>query len=246
MIVSAQCDLRYATLTELGVQSPATAVNWLSAAELDHWRRFRSPVRKDTFLAGRILAKRLLQERHCAAANCQPAQIAIHSAVNSSTGMRPWIALSGQRLVYALSISHTCDAVFVGGTNRFGISVGVDLVRMRKLGAAFERTWLSEDELALLKRNRHDMTSADIWAMKEAVYKACHHGEAFAPRTVEIRMEPEGTTVRYRGHDLTNCCAVRIWRLGDEIAAVATYRHNGATTTSNGEKRSQPLAIPSS
>jgi phosphopantetheinyl transferase len=243
IVSSAQCALHYATFEELEIQSAATAIDWLSTAELDLWRQFRSTVRKSTFLAGRVLAKRLLRQQHCAAATCKPAQITIRSGGSSSTGVRPRATLSGHRLAYSLSISHTCDAVLVGGTNQFGMSVGVDLVRMRKLGAAFERSWLTETEAEFLRQYQDDMTVADIWAMKEAVYKACHRGESFAPRSVEIRLEPEGTTVYYHGRNLKNRCTVRIWRLGDEVAAVATYervpaRNGHASELRNGALRS--------
>jgi len=242
MIVSAQCDLRYATLEELEVQSAAAAVDWLSTDELDLWRKFRSDVRRDTFLAGRILAKRLLRAQHCTAALARPSQITIRSDASSS-GVRPRIMLDGHRLAYSLSISHTCDAVLVGGTNRFGVSLGVDLVRMRTLGAAFERSWLTETESAFLRQNEDDMTVADIWAMKEAVFKAVHRGESFAPRSVEILLEPEGTTVHYHGRNLRDRCRLRVWRLGGEVAAVATYQRLGARPRPHNNKRSVSSAI---
>ena len=227
MIVCACCDLHYATFEELAVENSAMALDWLSPAESALWKQFRSPMRKQTFLAGRILAKRLLQERHCPALACKPGQITILSNRPGSSGIRPRITLAGRRLVYSLSISHTCDTVLVGGTNRFGLTVGVDLVRMRRLGAAFERSWLTEAEAALLRDNEVDMTVSDIWAMKEAVYKACNRGEAFAPRSVEIRLAADGPTVRYHGRNLRHRCRVRVWRWGDEVAAVATYRRRG-------------------
>jgi phosphopantetheinyl transferase len=247
MIVSAQCDLRYATLADLEVQNAATAADWLSDEELALWRRFRAAMRKDTFLAGRILAKRLLQAQHCAAALSRPAQITIRSNDPGSSGVRPRIMFGGHRLAYSLSISHTGDAVLVGGTNRFGVSVGVDLVRMRSLGAAFERSWLTDAEAAFLKQNRDDMSVADIWAMKEAVYKAVHRGESFAPRSVVILLEPEGTTVHYHGRNLRERCHVRIWRLGGQVAAVAMYQRLGARPRPHYENhRPQPQVIPTS
>jgi phosphopantetheinyl transferase len=98
---------------------------------------------------------------------------------------------------------------------------------MRRLGSAFERSWLTAAEAAFLQQNQVDMTVADIWAMKEAVYKACNRGEAFTPRSIEIHLAADGTTVRYHGHNLRNRCRVRVWRWGDEVAAVATYRRLG-------------------
>lgn len=241
IVSSAQCDLRYATLAELQVQHEATAADWLSSPELALWRQFRSAVRRNTFLAGRVLAKRLLREQHTAAAVCKPAQLTIRSGGPASNGIRPHVMLSRRRLEYSLSISHTCDAVLVGGTSQFGMSVGVDLVRMRKLGAAFERSWLTEAEAEFLRQHEDDMTVADIWAMKEAVYKACHRGESFAPRSIEIRLEPEGTTVHYHGRNLKDRCTVRIWRLGDEVAAVATYERVAARNGHSSELRNGAL-----
>lgn len=236
MIASAQCELYYATLTDLEVESASTASDWLSEDELALWHKFRATVRRDTFLAGRILAKRLLRAQHSAASHAVPSQITIRSDA-SSTGVRPRIMLGGHRLAYSLSISHTCDAVLVGGTNRFGISIGVDLVQMRALGAAFERSWLTEAESTCLRENEGEMTVADIWAMKEAVFKAVHRGESFAPRSVEIHLKPEGMTVFYHGRNLGDRCHLRVWRLGDEVAAVATYQRLGARSQRNSELR---------
>ncbi len=243
MIVSAQCDLRYASLADLEVYSTTTAATWLSEDELASWRSFRSEVRRNTFLAGRILAKRLLQAEHCRASSTVPSQIVIRSN-DASAGVRPRIKLGEQRLAYSLSISHTCDAVLVGGTNRFGVTVGVDLVKMRSLGAGFERSWLTDAEFAFLRLNEDHMTVADIWAMKEAIYKAVHRGESFAPRSVEIRLEPEGTTVYYHGRNLSDRCNLRVWRFRGEVAAVATYQRYGARTLPHFNKRAVLVVQP--
>lgn len=234
MIPSTSCDLRYSTFEELAVKNTATASDWLSKAELALMNRFRSSVRRHTFLAGRIMAKRLLQEQHSAASACAPRRINIQSNSEGSTGIRPRVTLAGRRMAYSLSISHTFDSVIVAGINRFGASVGVDLVRTRNLGPAFERSWLTDAESALLGENRDELTVADIWAMKEAVYKACNRGEPFAPRKVEVLITGEGTAVRYHGRHLKDRCSVRVWRLGEDVAAVATYQRlhlrNGKAT----------------
>lgn len=246
MIVSAHCDLSYAALADLEVHSLTTANDWLSKEELALWQKFRSEVRRDTFLAGRILAKRLLRSEHCTAALAIPSQITIRSddaSGGSSLGVRPRIMLGGHRLAYSLSISHTCDAVIVAGTNRFGVSVGVDLVQMRSLGAAFERSWLTDAESEFLRQNEGDMTVADVWAMKEAVFKAVHRGESFAPRSVEIHLQPEGTTIHYHGRDLTDRCRLRVWRLGGQVVALATYQRLGARPRPHLEKRTTPLSF---
>ena len=225
MIVSAQCDLRYAPFTDLELERTTTGTDWLSQDELASWRTFRSDVRRNTFLAGRILAKRLLRAQHCTSWFTAPSQISIYSN-DVSSGVRPYIKLGENRLGYSLSISHTSNAVLVGGTNRNGVSVGVDLVEMRSLGAGFERSWLTDAEIALLRQNEDNMTVADIWAMKEAVYKAVHTGESFAPRNVEICLQPEGVTVFYRGEDISDHCKVRVWRFRGQIAAVATFQRH--------------------
>ncbi len=234
MIVSAPCDLEYAKLADLEVERASTARDWLSEDELVLWHKFRAASRRDTFLAGRILAKRLLRKQQLAASRVAPSRITIRSDA-ASQGVRPWVLLDGHRLAYALSISHTSDAVLVGGTNRFGISVGVDLVPRRPLGAPFERSWLTEAESTCLRENGGETTVADIWAMKEAVFKAVHHGEPFAPRCVEIRLEAERRTVFYHGRNLGDRCQLRVRRLGNQVAAVATYQRLGTRSQSPSE-----------
>ncbi|QEG35089.1 4'-phosphopantetheinyl transferase family protein [Bythopirellula goksoeyrii] len=244
MIVSAQCDLRYAPFSDLQLQRSTTGTDWLSQDELESWRTFRSDVRRNTFLAGRILAKRLLRAQHCTAWFTAPSQITICSN-NVSSGVRPYIKFGENRLGYSLSISHTCDAVLVGGTNRSGVSVGVDLVEMRSLSAGFERSWLTDTEIALLHKNKDHLTVADIWAMKEAVYKAVHNGESFAPRNVEICPEPDGIIVFYRGKDISDRCKVRVWRFRGQIAAVATYQRLDKLPKSHFDNHDALVTIPS-
>jgi len=224
MIASPECTYRYATFRELEVENSATAQSWLAEDELALWEGFRSDVRKHSFLAGRVLAKQLLQDQHGKASQCHPRQISIRSKTVGNMGQRPGVWVGGSRLDYEFSISHTHQSVVVTGTNRCGFSVGVDLVNRRSLGPAFERSWLTEAESTARETEQCNLTVADVWAMKEAVYKACNRGEPFAPRRVEIVCRAEGTTVRFGGHDLSDRCYVRAWRSGEEIIAMATYQ----------------------
>lgn len=244
MIVSTQCDLRYAPFSDLELQRRSTGTDWLSQDELESWHTFRSDVRRNTFLAGRILAKRLLRAQHSTGWFTAPSQITICSK-NDSSGVRPYIKYGENRLGYSLSISHTCDAVLVGGTNRFGVSIGVDLVEMRSLSAGFQRSWLTDNEISLLQQNEDHMTVADIWAMKEAVYKAVHDGESFAPRNVEICLEPDGITVFYLRRNISERCKVRVWRFRGQIAAVATYQRLDKLPKSHLDNHDALVTLPS-
>ena len=52
----------YASLADLPARNAAAADRWLSPAERRTWHRMGSQERRATWLAGRIVAKRLLSE----------------------------------------------------------------------------------------------------------------------------------------------------------------------------------------
>jgi len=215
------CNLRYARIDDLAIDCPTTVLSGLSAIEQDDWRQMRSSARRATFLAGRLVAKQLLQQQYPALRAYELTQITIRSNRQGGRSDRPHVEIAGRRLPYSLSITHTDRSVLVGCSDQIGTLVGVDLVHRRDLGSPFERTWLTAAERNLLCQWDDDLSAADLWAMKEAAYKACQQGESFQPRRIEIERDDDRWIVRYRGRDLSAHCTLSTWRTGDEIAALA-------------------------
>lgn len=166
---------------------------WLSPEELAGFDKPAAKHRPRDWLMGRIAAKhlilRLLAEENgdaCALRHgrlVQPRQITIRSRGRAGQGVAPEIIVDHGRLAWTVSIAHTLRgalaAVVTGGSR-----VGVDLIDRAEVRAAGLRYWFTPRERCWVAGCRQRATV--LWGVKEAVYKACNHGESFAPRQVEV------------------------------------------------------------
>jgi phosphopantetheinyl transferase len=217
MVSSIQC--RYRALGDLPTDRPA-ASRWLSPAEHQLWSEMRSRQRQMTWLAGRVLAKQLLVA--CLSDGDSdnkfesPAEIHIESrSATNRLGIRPRVSVRGQELDWGLSIAHSNRGVLVAVAA--DASVGVDLVcskecRCESLAWCFsaaERRWL-----AALPSHGHG--AERLWAMKEAVFKACPAGEGFAPQRIEIVSLGAPPGPASAGVRRLQC-----WRVDAHVAALA-------------------------
>jgi phosphopantetheinyl transferase len=192
---------------------------WLAPGESRHYARLRDPQRRRGWLAGRVLCKRLLAESVPEVA-VDPRRAEIYSQDTLGRGMRPSVVIDGGVLPWHLSISHTEIAVMVALSATPGETVGADLVRVQPPPAGWMRVWFDREEQELADRGGPS-TASVLWAVKEAVYKACNHGEAFAPRQFRVRRLPGGYACYYRNVDLSDGCAIQTWHLGSHVAALA-------------------------
>jgi hypothetical protein len=182
----------------------------------------RAPQRRATFLAGRIAAKRLLMESmpdtgtHFA--SLRPADMHIETrAGDAARGQRPAVLLMGRPSPLAMSIAHTARGVLVAMANEPDVTPGVDLVddqrRLHHLEwcfAASERRWVA----ATAGRG-----AGQLWAMKEALYKASHDGEGFAPGQIDVA---HAGGPLYPGLSSRRVVrSLQIWRVDGHFAALA-------------------------
>lgn len=236
--MAAKVHTRYTTMADLSVLDAAAAVRWLSPQEQQAWRRMRSAARRTTWLAGRIAAKQLL--RQCLS-ETGPADIHIESR-GGGRGQRPSVFISGRPIPCALSIAHTSRGVLVAVSSEPGITLGVDLVGPQTCGLEHlawcytpaERRWLAAGPAPA-------RSSEQLWAMKEAIYKACQQGEGFAPRQIEI---VPGCDPRYamlhRGRAVRS---VQSWRVDGQFAALAIVEPVGDAASAEKHKPSDLCAI---
>jgi phosphopantetheinyl transferase len=235
---------RYAPLAELPVFEARAADRWLSPAERRAWDRFESSDRRATWLGGRILSKRMViaqliktplpsweRAAHAVrgpaletasqtqATSPAPAEIHIESrSGDAARGQRPCIFVAGRRLAWALSIAHTSRGVLVALGYQPGIRLGVDLVCRetdpRQLYWTFttaERRWLAAEG--------RDLGPQQLWACKEALYKACQQGEGFAPGRIEV---VPGCDPHYPASDPARVVRrLQCWRVDGQLAALA-------------------------
>jgi len=209
--------VQYASLTEL-LAVETRAEDWLSPGERLAAQTMRASTRRETWLAGRILAKRMLRHAFGSGENADwhPAAIEIDTrSERPAHSDRPRARWHGNPLPCHLSIAHTARGVLVAVSRDLAIRPGVDLVAdgadTTRLSWAFtpaERDWLAG------KAPPH---AAQLWAMKEALYKAGQQGEGFSPARIEVI---PGRTAHYPNS--TNAIRhLQHWRVDEHWAALA-------------------------
>jgi phosphopantetheinyl transferase len=225
---------RYATLGELRrLYAPGAERRWLAPREQQVCDGLHDPSRRDAWLAGRLLAKRLISDYLAFHRLTVPAkrhrEVEIDSGQPGLKRIPPAIRIAGQAVDWSLSISHTRHGVLVALTDAAEIRVGVDLIEPTPCGPGFVKLWFTSEEQHWLRRFGQGTWPAILWAAKEAVFKATNQGEPFQPLKIEVLPEPNGHLVCTPLNRRFECrvnCEVRQTRQG-EIAVVAVCTREG-------------------
>ena len=202
---------------------------WLSEREAHSLRSIKSSRRRNDWLAGRWLAKQLVQE-HLGESRRPLGDIDICSRDEAGRGARPEIQLNGKTEPWSLSLSHSSLGVIVALSVTPGVRVGVDLVPVESFSGSWFRTWFtSEEQLRLRDASVRDVSRT--WACKEAIYKAVHSEETFMPRRFDVDLSNKdriGCHYSGQGHlesiDVTTC------DIDEQVAALCVMQT--ATTES--------------
>ena len=223
------CLYRYETRQRYDdAQAAHWGCRWLSPVERQSYGRLIDPRRRSAFLLGRLLAKRLILSRCCAtahtgAAAIHPMEIEIDSGLAQGRRRSPRISIAGQASPWPLSIAHSDRAVLVALACEPDACVGVDLVEPTRLGRGFAELWFTAAERRHLQDGRPGL-AAQLWAIKEAVYKAAGNGRPFAPRSIEVLPRPGG------GFVSRPACSLAIWQTPQGETAVIAIRQNNSGT----------------
>jgi phosphopantetheinyl transferase len=190
-MVDHACVCHYATLEELHrLQTPGGEHRWLTPREQLVYAQLRAGARRATWLAGRMLAKRLVADYVVANRldfpTVERGRVEIDSGESGQRRLAPRIRIAGQVLPWSLSISHTQRGVLVALTSTPALRVGVDLVEPVVFGNGFTDLWFTPAERHWLRHRGEPHGASLLWAAKEAVYKAINRGERFYPRQIEI------------------------------------------------------------
>ncbi len=232
----------YARLSDLASQRVFDSRDWLTLAERIELDALGHAPRRRQWLAGRWLAKQLIQR---AIGDVKLTDIQLLARDERGRGVRPRIRVAGRQLPGSVSISHSQCGVLVALAADSSVSVGVDLAELQpdgsaQFGAGFRRLWFTAGEQQWLDVDPiRDPTGriVKLWALKEAVYKACNAGEAFCPRQVEILpLNTDRFRCLYRGLKLApESLAVR--ELDGHVAAIVqiplipTYTRSSRSAT---------------
>lgn len=155
--------------------------DWLTESERLELTAWREGTRARQWLAGRWLAKRELAALTAAVS----LEIDIASRDTFGRSIAPRVCVRGRTWPGALSISHAGEHVAIAIDSRPGHRVGVDVVAIQDQAAwnnAALATWFSDDEQAWIQAGENPARqAAQLWAVKEASYKASQRGESFIP-----------------------------------------------------------------
>lgn len=164
--------------------------------------RLRDSSRRTAWIAGRVLAVRLLRKLR---PEWSDAAIDIRSRNAAGQGISPEVFVDAVKQDISLSISHTDRGVLVAASQ--DMTVGVDLVDCEQFSAGKLTPWFTEGEQQLLAESANAVRDqAIIWGVKEAVYKAVDRGESFAPKSLEaVQLSDDEWTCRYRDLDSPDC-----------------------------------------
>jgi phosphopantetheinyl transferase len=192
----------YAAIQRLRPLLAVVERDWLSSSEQRAFGCFSDLARRETWLAGRFMAKRMIaslleQGRGVSQSpherTPKPSSYNMHTSQPatrysdieiSSAGVRPQVNVAGRTLDCSLSIAHTSRGVLVALSTMPGVSSGVDLVEPLTCGPGFAEAWFTPAERRWLASSDR-LWPAIVWAIKEAVYKAANNGEPFDPRLIE-------------------------------------------------------------
>lgn len=207
--------VRYATFGELVESSRA---DWLSPRERSELRRLRHPGRARSWVKGRFLAKKLFVELTGATVSRFP-DVELLSRTTCGRPMRPTVYYRGRSTDWSLSISHVGESILAAASLNPQVRIGVDLVPLDDGEKLSGWCFAGGDRLS----SPDAQQSAQAWAVKEALFKACNVNEPFAPlRIVFDRDSAANGRFSFFGTDLTHCVKLRQWTIDRCVAALIT------------------------
>ncbi len=155
----------------------------LSGEERERFRSIRDSQTAATWLLGRLLAKtQILRINSYAEMTWQ--DLTIQSRNEENRPIRPIVWHSQQPLALSLTLSHIDRSVLVAVVDDEQISLGVDLVAPSAVKPSVQRTWFTDREQQFASQSA--TVAGQIWAAKEAAYKALQRGEPFRPFRLEV------------------------------------------------------------
>ena len=180
----------------------------LTAAERAIAATYRHAQRRDEWVIARLLAKDLLRERLCDRIDDQDVSILPDRVTGRPQliGTEPELHTRLQPLDISITHAGRHVAVAIASDER----VGVDLVRPGDIQSDRLRPWFTPAEQTIAETE--SLTLADLWAMKEAAYKATSGQRPFRPADYPVTAERGWTC----GH-----CGVLLQLVGELTIAIA-------------------------
>jgi len=203
---------------------------WLAPGEQARAAGIRDPRGRDAWLTARLAAKRLVAARLPDPPAGLEAQtrgprleaIEIRSRDEAGRGFRPRVEIAGLEAPLALSIAHVRERVLVA-VGPADCRLGVDLTPAAAFATASSRWWLTAAERAdagQLEPPAAAAHAAQLWSVKEAVYKAVLSERPFQPLAIEVRFRAGRiVSCRAAGRSLS-VAGIRSWPVAGHWLAI--------------------------
>jgi|GEM_PF-4574721 len=175
-----------ATIATCGIEpllADQPVARWLSPGEQAEIGAARHLQARRQRLAGRILAKMLVQRQLASepgSAICDPRQIQIDSRDGMGRRVAPRILVSGRWLDWSVSISHGESVVAAALSTEGTRPVGIDVTDLTGGQQESLSLWLTEAERRIAAEAGPD-AAVRLWCLKEAAFKALGEGRRFRP-----------------------------------------------------------------
>jgi phosphopantetheinyl transferase len=212
-------QIRYLPASDWPADDQRRLPLWLGAHEARELSRLGNPQRRKQWIAGRWTAKQLVrQELAATEASASLSDIQIHARDEQGRGVRPRIVIHGNELAWSLSISHNDEGVLVALLASDDVSLGIDLATTIAPTLPFLRAWFTTSEQQWIAADPSHRCTL-LWALKEAAYKACHNGEVWSPRDIEIQPQSRDRYSFVYRNVAVNPCHVQVSHIANQLMA---------------------------
>ena len=169
----------FTSISELNSNLSGTEEQFLHNKEINVFVSIRSKSYRESWLAGRLLTKKIYINRCMPEQNLDWKDIQIVSRNSLGHPVPPRLLANGTNTGFMFSLSHVADKVMVVVPIRPTTGIGCDLVYRETTTPGIVKTFFHDTEI----QDQQDKCSFDaIWAVKEAAYKSCNTYESFQPR----------------------------------------------------------------
>ncbi|MDR0328073.1 MAG: 4'-phosphopantetheinyl transferase superfamily protein [Planctomycetaceae bacterium] len=165
-----------ALISEINARFSGKENEILHPGEFDVFAKIRSQSYRESWFAGRVLTKNLYMQQSVPVRPIDWREIQIVSRNDAGRSVAPRLLAGGKETGFFFSLSHVADRVAVVALVDSFAGIGCDLVLRGTTTQGIVNMFFHDDEV-------QDQSNLDaVWAVKEAVYKACQCNESFQPR----------------------------------------------------------------
>ncbi len=186
--LSVEIDEIQASLTQ---DESATLKRYLAPQEQTRFKELKTEKRKTDWLAGRIVAKRLIRESHFA----REGAIVPYSAINivpDELGA-PQVTIVGEtNITQRISISHSAGCAAAMLSVEPGVRPGIDVEIIEPRAPSFMQDYFTNAERQAAQGHDEATFFTSIWAVKEAVVKALGIGARVDLRDIQAVPRRDG------------------------------------------------------